>query len=174
MPELFLFELVEAVPAKPIYIDFSDEWFDYFGTTDFVFLLPYEDVNGNFIDPEKMSFSMFMDSDELYVFEPEQYSAFMEPVSEFGFYDINNYVANTGADGQQRHIVYFTTNSYDKIGVQSYYTVDGVRNASGIMWYDRNGSLVDKVEAEKDVALIILSSNVFVENFERYNTQNKV
>lgn len=151
-PELFLFELVEAVPAQPVYIDYNDEWFDYFGTVDFVFLLPYEDVNGNFIDPENMSFSIFMDSDKPYVFEPEQYPAFMEPVSEFGFYDMNKYVVNTGADGKQRHIVYLTTNSYEKIGVQSYYTVNGVRNASAIMWYDRNGLLVDKVEAEKDVS----------------------
>lgn len=151
-PELTKFDLVEAIPAEPIFVMYDDEWFEYAGTTSFVFLIPYEDEDGNFIDPNRITYSLFMDSDNPYVFEPEEYPALAQPESEFGFYESNAYIMNTGSEGYQRHIAYFTTNSYDKIGVQSYYTVDGKRNASPIMWYDRSGSLVDKVCEDNTVA----------------------
>lgn len=150
-PELTKFDLVEATPAEPKFVMYDDEWFDFAGTTDFVFLIPYEDVNGNFIDPNRITYSLFMDSDDPYVFEPEEYPDFAQPVSEFGFYESTKYTINTQSEGYQRHIVYFTTNSYEKIGVQSYYTVNGKRNASSILWYDRTGSVVDKINDDKEI-----------------------
>ena len=151
-PELTKFELVEASPVEPVFVMYDAEWFDYTGTTSFVFLIPYEDTDGNFIDPNRITYSLFMDSNEPYVFDPEEYPAFSKPVSEFGFYESTEYTINTQSEGHQRHIVYFTTNSYDKIGVQSYYTVDGKRNASPILWYDRTGSPVDKTYEDKEIS----------------------
>ena len=150
-PELTLFELVEAIPAEPVFVMLSDDHYDWFGTVNLVCLIPYEDVNGNFIDPERITFSVFLDNDEPYVFEPSQYPRFTEPQSVFGFYDHNSYIVNTSSEGYQRHIIYLTTNDFQKVGVRSYYTVNGVRNESSIMWYDRNPDGIENNLIEKEI-----------------------
>ena len=163
-PQLMYFELVEATPADPEILMFDEDWFEWFGTTTLVFLLPYEDTEGNFIDPELITFSLFMDSDTPYVFEPQEYPQFLTPQQEFGFFENNNYVLNSTSDGYQRHLVDLTTNSFDKIGVRSYYTVNNIRKESNIVWYDRNPSGVES-----------LTNNQKITNVEYYDIQgNKV
>lgn len=153
-PQLYSFELVEATPADPEILMFDDDWFDWFGTTTLVFLLPYEDTEGNFIDPELMTFSIFIDNENPYVFEPTEYPNFLTPRQEFSFFENNNYVVNSTSDGYQRHLVDLTTNSFDKIGVQSYYTVNNVTKKSNIVWYDKNSSAVESLTDNKHITNI--------------------
>lgn len=153
-PVITPFELKEATPAIPIFITLDDEWFDYFGQDTFVFLIPYEDTDGNFINPELLSYSIFIDSAEPYVFEPEEYQGLYEPQSEFDFYENTSFMFNSPSEGYQRHLAYINTNSFDKIGVQSYYTVNGVKNASEILWYDRNTSAIGTSISNKEVSAI--------------------
>lgn len=153
--ELTYFDPVPAVPAIPELIDWDDEFFESFGTTFFVFLLPYEDEDGKFINPEDMTYSVFFDGDDTpYVFEPSLYTSLSEPMSEFGFYFVSGDITVTPSEGYMRHLIYVRTNDYNSIGVRSYYTVDGVRNESPIMWYHRNQTEVNDMMDAVEVASV--------------------
>lgn len=138
--ELSKFERVAATPAQPTFVMYYDDnFFDYFGHTRLVFLINYFDQDGNFIDPNNITYSVFVDNDKPYVFTPDLYPELKEPTSEFGFFHSSQHHINTPSEGYQRHIVDFMTNEISKLGVQAYYTIDGVRNASPIMWYEHTG-----------------------------------
>lgn len=64
---------VPAVPANPT----ADEWYDKgdeSGYSKFSFTLPTKDVDGNPIDDEKLSYSIYTDNDQLFTFDAETYS----------------------------------------------------------------------------------------------------
>lgn len=152
---LTYFDPVPAVPAIPEFVDLDDEFFDSFGITFFVFLLPYEDTEGNYINPDCMTYSVFFDGDETpYVFEEPAYTQFSEPMSEIGFYFSNSVINVSPSEGYMRHLIYLQTNDYNSIGVRSYYTMDGVRNESPIMWYHRNQTEVNDMMDAVEVASV--------------------
>lgn len=153
-PTLTPFTPVAAEPAIPQFVMFDDEWFDYVGTATFVFLLPYYDGQGNFIDPDRMSYSVYVDSDRPYTFTPARYPELTEPVSEFHYFAQYGCAKYSPSEATQRHLVDFTHNDFKKVGVQSFYTVDGVRKASPILWYERDTDGVEDVIAGK-VALAV-------------------
>ena len=67
-----VFHAVPAVPANPT----ADDWYDcggVSGNSKFSFTLPTTDVDRNPIDPEKLSYSIYVDG-ELFTFDAETYS----------------------------------------------------------------------------------------------------
>lgn len=134
-----LVTLVPAVPANPT----ADDWYDCgneSGYSKFYFTLPEVDVDGNAIDPEYLSYSVFIDNGngaELFTFPAEDYTFDLsEDITEVPYYlysdavDFKNYFCyfyRTNAAGYEP---LFTKN----IGIQVYYTVDGVKNSSEIVW----------------------------------------
>ncbi len=141
------FEMLEAVPAVPA-DPTADEWYDCGDESGFsrlYFTLPTTDVNGNTLDPEFLSYSIFIDNGngaELFTFPAADYTFDLtdEDITEvpYSLYsdavDFKNYFVymyRTNAEGYEP---LFTEN----IGIQVYYTVDGVRNESHIAWlYER-------------------------------------
>ena len=148
---------VPAVPANPVLYD--DSWFDS-GSDDgyscLDFKLPTTDVDGNEIDPELISFSIFTDDDQIFTFDTETYSSDVEedmteiPYSiYYNGYDIGDsrvyfYRTNTPNDDEN-----FTPFFTQRIGMQVYYTVDGVKNASEIIYWDLPSTGIETVEASK-------------------------
>ena len=62
-----------AIPANPT----ADSWEDkgnVSGNNRFGFTLPTKDVDGNPIDPEKLSYSIYTDNDQLFTFDAGTYS----------------------------------------------------------------------------------------------------
>ena len=128
-----------AVPANPT----ADDWYDYgneSGYSRFYFTLPTTDVDGHAIEPEYLSYSIFVDNGngpELFTFPAEDYTFDLEEdITEVPYWlytdavDFKStfvYMYRTNAEGYEP---LFTEN----IGIQVYYTVDGVRNASEIAW----------------------------------------
>lgn len=107
-----------AVPAAPVLKGWNDIYVE--------FDLPMEDVDGNFINPDCITWSAFFDG-ELYTFNPDEYVMLNEPTTEFKYtftdsYDIMAY----GSD----HMFFLYDMLYEVVEIQSYYTVNGVRNAS--------------------------------------------
>lgn len=107
-----------AIPAAPVLKGWNDIYVE--------FDLPMEDVDGNFINPDYITWSAFFDG-ELYTFNPDEYVMLSEPTSEFKYaftdsYDIMAY----GTD----HMFFLYDMLYEVVEIQSYYTVNGVRNAS--------------------------------------------
>ncbi|MBO4642687.1 MAG: hypothetical protein J5661_07520 [Bacteroidaceae bacterium] len=128
--------IVPAVPANPI----ANEWYDCgdeSGFSKFYFTLPTTDVNGDPLDLECLSYSIFIDNDQLFTFPSEDYTFDLdEDITEVpyelysnavDFHDYYIYLYHTNKEGYEPM---FTEN----IGIQVYYTVNGVRNSSDIVY----------------------------------------
>ena len=134
-----IFTLQPAVPANPT----ADQWYDCgdeSGFSRFYFTLPHSDVNGRPIDPEYLSYSIFVDNGngaELFTFPAEDYTFDLSyDITEVPYWlysdavDFHNYYVYMYRTNEEGYEPLFTEN----IGIQVYYTVDGVRNASEIVW----------------------------------------
>ena len=158
-PFFFGVDPVPAVPANPA----ADNWYDdgnEYGYSRFEFTLPKTDVNGNWLNPECVSYRLYVDNGngpELFTFTSVDYRLDLtEDILEVPYelynsaIDFHNdyvYMYRTNAPG---HEPLFTRN----IGIQAFYTVDGVKNASDIAWlYDIDTS-VAQVNAGKTVASV--------------------
>ena len=157
----YIVDLKPAVPANPT----ADEWYDCgdeSGFSRFYFTLPTTDVDGNMIDPEYLSVSIYVDNGngpELFTFDEATYYYDIEGMGDLteipysvysGGYDFHNgyfYFYRTNAEGFEP---LFTQN----IGIQAFYTVDGVKNASDIVWLYDIESGVNEMNADKAVASV--------------------
>ena len=131
----YMVDLVPAVPANPT----ADDWYDCGnegGFSRFYFTLPTTDVNGKMIDPEHISYSVYVDNGngpELFTFDAATYSYDLtEDITEVPFS-----VYNSAMDFRNYFVYFYRTNAEgftplftDNIGIQAHYTVDGVKNSS--------------------------------------------
>lgn len=107
-----------AVPATPEITVVNDYCVE--------FNMPLCDVDGNYINPNLYTWSCFIDG-ELMVFDPSEYYCLWEPMSEFAYNFTDQYDIMAYGDTH----MFFTYNLlFDVIEIQTYYTVDGVRNES--------------------------------------------
>ena len=152
------FELVPAVPANAS----ADEWSDCgdeSGFSMFYFTLPTTDVDGNPIDPEYLSYSIYVDNGngpELFTFDAVTYSYdIAEDITEVPFS-----LYSSAMDFHNSYVYFYRTNAEgyeplftENIGIKVYYTVDGVKNESPeIAWLYDTHVAVDEVNAGKTVA----------------------
>ncbi len=161
MPFGELANIVPAVPAAPT----ADEWYDCgseVGFSELYITLPQTDIDGNKIDFELLSYSVYVDNGngpELFVFEEKDYYYDTEGLGDlteipysvfYGGYDLTDYgifFYRTNAPGYEP---LFTEN----IGVQAIYTVDGVKNVSEIGWLYPVTTSADVLNADKTVASV--------------------
>ena len=147
------------IPADPT----ADEWYDCGDESGFsrlYFTLPTTDVDGNELNREFISYSIFIDNGngaELFTFSADDYTFDLyEDITE-----VDYSLYSTAVDFTNRYIYFYRTNveGYEplftqNIGIQVYYTVDGERSASNIAWlYERpvedvlvHGIVVDQDE----------------------------
>ncbi len=143
------FEFLEADPAVPA-DPTADDWYDCgdeSGFSKFYFTLPTTDVDGNKLVKDFLSYSIFIDNDQLFTFPAADYTYDLtEDITEVNYDLFSNavdfrdyfvYMYRTNAEGYEP---LFT----ERIGIQVYYTVDGVRNASNIVYWPE--SAVETVE----------------------------
>ncbi len=160
LPFGVLANIVPAVPANPTADNFEDCGSEN-GFTKFYFTLPYYDVDGNMLDMELVSYSMWVDNGngpEIYVFKESDYYYDTEGMGDlteipyevyYGGYDFMDYMVylyRTNAEGYEP---LFTEN----IGIQAHYTVDGIKNSSEIAW------LYPTEPQEKTYQLVMLDMN---------------
>ena len=147
------------VPANPT----ADDWYDCGyegGYSKFYFTLPSVDVDGNLLDPECLSYSLFIDNGngaELFTFPAEDYRYDLtEDITEVPYWLYTSavdfktnfcYIYRTNAEGYEP---FFTKN----IGIQVYYTCGGVKNASEIAWlYEESQGLRGDVNGDESVTI---------------------
>lgn len=125
---------VPAVPANPT----ADDWYDcggVSGNSKFSFTLPTTDVDGNPIDPEKLSYSIYVDG-ELFTFDAAHYTNDIEE----DLTEIPYSIYKNAWDFYKGAVYFYRTNEGDnplftnRIGIQVHYTVDGVKNSSEIVY----------------------------------------
>ena len=141
----YMVNLVPAVPADPT----ADDWYDCgdeSGFSKFYFTLPDKDVDGNGIDPEYLSYAVWVNDGNGNVYQ------FTFPAEDYTF-DLNNDIDevpydlySSAVDFHNYYVYMYRTNENDNplfvrdeehdgnIGIQVFYTVDGERNASNIAW----------------------------------------
>ena len=133
--------LVPAVPANPT----ADEWYDCgdeSGYSRFYYTLPTEDVDGNPIDQEYLSYSIWVDNGngpELFTFPASDYTFDLE----YDMTEIPYWLWSSAVDFHSYYTYFYRTNIGENgeepmwtvnIGIQVFYTVNGVTNASDIVW----------------------------------------
>ena len=148
-------DAVAAVPANPEALEFYDCG-DESGFTRFDFNINLVDVDGNPLDPDGLTYSIFTDEDQLFTFDYETYgmsNGFDTDMTEIPY-------GYSGYDFYLRRVYFYRTNMGDnpffnwRIGIQLNYTVDGVTNKSDIVYMEvyPKPTAVDEVNAGKTVA----------------------
>ena len=146
-------ETTPAVPANPEVIEFYDCGTEE-GYTRFDFNINLVDVDGNALNSDYLTYSIFTDDDQLFTFDYATYgpnNGFDADMTEipYGF---------NGWDFYLRRVYFYRTNMGDnpffswRIGIQLTYTVDDVVNKSDIVYlevYPHTG--IDEVNAGKTV-----------------------
>jgi len=147
-------DAVPAVPANPEAVEFYDCG-DESGFTRFDFNINLVDVNGNPLDADCLTYSIFTDNDQLFTFDYETYGAgngFETDMTEIPY-------GYSGYDFYLRRVYFYRTNEGDnpmfswRIGIQLNYTVEGVTNKSDIVYLEvYPHTALDEVNASKSVA----------------------
>ena len=144
-----------AVPANPEVTNFFDCG-DESGYTRIDFDITLEDVDGNPLDADCLTYSIFTDNDQLFTFDYDTYglgNGFDTDMTEIPY-------GYSGYDFYLRRVYFYRTNTGDnpfftwRIGMQLNYTVDGVTNKSDIVYLEvyPRPTAVDEVNAGKTVA----------------------
>lgn len=133
-PEFSPFNDVATTPATPTistYMEYNEDA----GYGGLVFTLPTEDVNGNWINPEKMKYIIYGD-DKAYEFTTDLYTGIEENMTEvpYSFTDDLDFVLQDG-----EHIVFLYEGGYSKMGVQSVYYGGDERTVSPIVYQTSDG-----------------------------------
>lgn len=135
-------------PASPCDLEFSQTFEDY-GYNRFSFSLPNISQDGYMLDPDRYSYSIFIDG-KPYTFEASKY----EDLQQAGFDSLEKvpYSLSTSweiyADKDLRDIVIYE-NGISTIGVQGYYTFDGATEASELVEISPSG--VNEVVTDANV-----------------------
>ena len=137
----FQVKVAAAVPADPTVVEFHDSG-DVEGYTYFEFNINLVDVDGNPLEEDNLTYSIFTDNDELFTFDYGTYGQSNEfttdmteipyGYSDYDFYLHRIYFYRTNAEGYEPMFNY-------RIGIQVHYTVGDVRNSSNIVYYYRKG-----------------------------------
>ncbi len=147
-PEVTLFPYVEkaATPQPPYFWDPQYYFLNYtwsdrlqmgFGRA-YIVVMPY-DTEGNYLDPDKLYYSMYIDDpEEPFVFDTQDYTNLTEDMTEIPFYFTDNYGITVQSDILR--LIAFFTEIQDSIGFQTIYYGGGERHASTICWYYPNGT----------------------------------
>ena len=148
-------EAVPAVPANPEVMEFFDCG-DESGYTRLDFNISLFDVDGNPLDADCLTYSIFTDDDELFTFDYDTYGAlnnFTTDMTEIPY-------GYSGEDFYLRRVYFYRTNMGDnpmftwRIGMQLNYTVDGVTNKSDIVYLEvyPKPTAVNEIDGTKTVS----------------------
>lgn len=131
LPIMSPYKEVAATPANPKITDFSP--YDFGNKYGYIKVdIPMTDVDGNFIDPEKMYYNMYVDGD-VFTFYADEYTALGDEMTDVPYFFTDNwdlYVSGVS------HTVYYYMEGFDTIGFQSVYTGGGETNKSEIITFD--------------------------------------
>ena len=147
-------DIAPAVPANPEVLEFFDCG-DESGFTRFDFNINLDDVEGKPLDTDYLTYSIFMDNDQLFTFDYDTYgvqNGFDTDMTEIPY-------GYSGEDFYLRRVYFYRTNEGDspmfnwRIGIQLNYTIDGVTNKSDIVYLEvyPKPTAVDEVNAGKTV-----------------------
>lgn len=124
-------------PADPEFTSFTPYMdFNNFGMMSFS--LPNYDIEGNFMNTEKMFYRVFINQDETepFVLSQEEYSSLTEDITDVP-YTYNDVSQITCYD--MNHNLYFFRSDVNNWGIQSIYKDGDVEKKSNVVWNEVSG-----------------------------------
>ena len=140
-----------ATPADPVIVNWHDSG-DVQGYSYLQFELPTVDTEGNPLNMEYLSYSVYTDNDDLFVFDAYTYSDLNEDMEAIPYEIWSN-----GYDFYSSRVYFYYTNEgdnplfYDRIGIQVHYTTGEGVFSSNIVYIDKH-TAVNELNAGKTVA----------------------
>ncbi len=136
---------VAATPADPTILTIQG---NYGSGGYFSFTLPGEDVDGNFINTDKMYYRIYTNGNETapFVFTPEEYKNLTEDMTDvpYEFTDMYDFMHSGTTCG-----FYFYHEGIYRLGVQSVYMGGGEEHVSNIVWSDVPGTGISSVTTDE-------------------------
>lgn len=115
------------------------------------FYQPALDVDSNYINVDKLTYSIYI-NDTLLTFTPEEYQSLSEPTTEIPYFHKDNF--DFYVYGEQ-HYVYLYAPNISSVGVQSIYTVNGEKRYSAITTYrEEHLPDLDSTKVQYNLSLI--------------------
>ena len=123
---------VPAVPSDPYDLSIAD-YTESYGQYRLGYTIDPFDVDGNFINPEKLGYYIYLDGEQ-YTLTPDVFSELTEDMDliPYGFTD--GWDIYDGA-------CYIAEDLFTTLGVQAVYTVDGETNYSNVVSVDMEGNV---------------------------------
>ena len=151
-----------ATPADPTDLNWFDSGAER-GNSRLDFTLQLTDIDGEALDPENMSYSIFTDDDQLYTFEAAKYTwdRLAEDYTEvpYSVWSHGIYLRGNGCNFYRTNAEGFDPFFTRRIGVQAIYTVDvpegegapkkaPVVNKSNIVYYELPNVAIETIQAD--------------------------
>lgn len=133
-PNMCVYQEVAGIPSDPTAIDLDDAGFDENGYSLVQAYIPLFDVNGNFMDPDMLTYKLYIKIDgeiEEYVFYCDEHELLTEDMVEIPYNFTEDWDFYIGASA-----IYIYQTGFDAIGIQSISYCGGERNVSNIVWND--------------------------------------
>lgn len=139
------------MPSKPVVTRFMS-YDEEYGYGAIQFDIDYHDVDGHIQNTAELYYKVYFD-DNLFTFTPEQYNGLTENMTEipYGFYD---QYYDFRAEGKS-HTIFFLTNDFSSIGLQTVYKGGGKTTESDITKYVPAGIQNGMAAASHPVSTIV-------------------
>ena len=131
-PTFYQFTEQPAVPASPVFTSYLPYTVTQYYAHGYAgFNIYTNDVDGNYILPDKLFYTCYLDSEPL-VFSKEDYPDDLEEDMTVIPYAYSNYDIVAGGT---THYIYFYTGDFNRFGVQTIYRGGGEEKRSPIVYY---------------------------------------
>lgn len=106
-----------AKPADPAILECNDRFFDAYGITMVAVSIPCQDVQGNYLNPQKLFYRIYLDDDEEFLFYQDEYVNLpIDGVDEMPYLYTNGRSIFPNSYG-----FYLYQGGFERIGIQSVY-----------------------------------------------------
>ena len=139
-----------GTPSDPSIYTFIDR-FDSWGFSILMPTVPLLDTDGNFMDPAKVSWQIFVDDEEPYTLYPDEYKYLTEPIDEipYLFTAEQNVRFSRSYIYEKAYAIYIFQTGFNRIGVQTIYRGGGEEHRSKIVWHYFGGDGVEDIASER-------------------------
>jgi len=132
-----------GTPSAPRILQIDDQfWAHGYKTSMMAMEVPVCDEEGNFMDPSKLAYRLYVDDDEPYnIYKDEYPNIPVDEIEEIPYYFTDNrYLYPKG------NFMYIFQNGFERMGIQSIYYGGGERHETGIYYTVPNSLQDDGVE----------------------------
>lgn len=138
-----------GTPSDPSIYTYID-YFDLAGFSILMPIVPLLDTEGNFMDPSKVSWQIFIDDDEPFTLYPDEYKYLSEAIDEIPYlYTPEQQVTfSRSYIYEKAYGIYIFETGFRRIGVQTIYRGGGEEHRSNIGWHYFGGDAVNSIAAD--------------------------